>query len=303
MIKMNAKKKQTIFVIALLLIQTISAFSHPTGNMITVGDDVLWPYIYPIDDTNHKASILIWNKNTSPKIFLQSEHSASDFMLYNNKDDIYIVERRFLQTTQSFEMRLLKTTVNTQPTVIWNWIKDDWRIGEGGFVMLTDNQMIFARHPEIYSLKKGEKPKMFFEFDQPIKRIRAVAPNQILLMNDSACFMVQHDGTLLKQWLNLIDKDTKNTPLNRNQIFDADYNNGKLLFAYWGKRTFEVIEENGKQQTLLNQTEPFTPHWVAFLGNEKLLFSSKLVFDGSTPKPYLIKLNEINDKTIIWEPD
>ena len=224
-------------------------------------------------------------------------------MLYNNKDDIYIVERRFLQTTQSFEMRLLKTTVNTQPTVIWNWIKDDWRIGEGGFVMLTDNQMIFARHPEIYSLKKGEKPKKFFEFDQPIKRIRAVAPNQILLMNDSACFMVQHDGTLLKQWLNLIDKDTKKAPLNRNQIFDADYNNGKLLFAYWGKRTFEVIEENGKQQTLLNQTEPFTPHWVAFLGNEKLLFSSKLVFDGSTPKPYLIKLNEINDKTIIWEPD
>ncbi len=189
---MNAKKKQAIFVIVLLLIQTISALSHPTGNMITVGDDVLWPYIYPIDDTNHKASIMIWNKNSEPKIFLQSEHSASDFMLYNNNDEIYIVERRFLQTTQSFEVRLLKTTVNTQPKVIWNWIKDDWRIGEGGFIMLNDNQMVFARHPEIYSLIKGEKPKKFFDFDQPIKRIRAVAPNLILLMNDSACFMVQH---------------------------------------------------------------------------------------------------------------
>ncbi|MEC3907510.1 hypothetical protein VOI54_10810 [Tamlana sp. 2201CG12-4] len=295
------KKTQNIIIIASILFTSLATFAHPTGNMITVGDNVLWSYINPIDDPNHKACIMIWNKESKPKIFIQSEYTASDFMLYNNLDEIYIIERRHLQTTQDFEVRVLKTTINTEPKVIWNWFKDEWRIGESGFFMLSDDKMVFGKFPKIYCLEKGKKPLKYFEFDQPINRIRAVENNQILLLNSNDCYLTQQNGTILKQWNKLIDNDVKNAPLNRNQIFDIDYKNGKLLFAYWGKRSFELIDESGKKQTIFQQKEPLTPHWVAFLGHEKLLFSSKLIFDGSTPKPYLVLLEEKNGKKVIWK--
>ncbi len=297
---MNILKIKNTIIGTVLLFFSSFAYAHPTGNMITVGDNVLWSYINPIDDLNHKACVMIWNKNSKPKVFLQSAYSASDYMLYNNQNEIYIIERRHLQATQSFEIRVLKTTVDTKPKVFWDWFKDEWRIGEGGFFMLTDNQMVFGKYPEIYTLKKGGKPQKFFDFDQPVRRIRAVENNQILLLGDNACYLTRQDGSIVKQWNRLIDDKIKDAPLNRNQIFDADYKKENLLIAYWGKRSFEWIDKNGKRQTLLQQSEPFTPHWAAFWNDEKLLFSSKLVFDGNTPKPHLVLLNDKNQSQVVW---
>lgn len=277
------------------------AFAHPTGNMIVVGDNVLWSYINPINDPEHYACIMVWDKNSEPKVFIQSEYPASDFMLYNKKNEIYIIERRHLQATQSFEIRLMKTTIGNKPKVIWDWFRDDYRIGEGGFFMLSDNQMVFGKYPEIYILKKDGKPTKYFDFDQPVKGIRAVENNQILVSGDNAFYLTRQDGSIVKKWNQLIDDEVKDAPLNRNQIFDADYKNGNLLFAYWGKRSFEWIDKNGRHQTLLQQSEPFTPHWVAFWNDEKLLFSSKLVFDGSTPKPHLVLLNDKNQSQLVWD--
>ena len=101
--------------------------------------------------------------------------------------------------------------------------------------------------------------------------------------------------------MELIDPGLENAPMNRNQIFDADYSMGKLLISYWGRRSFDLIDPNGKRQIILQQSEPFTPHWVAFRDREKLLFSSKLIFDGSTIKPHLTLLNELNHKRVIWD--
>jgi len=98
----------------------------------------------------------------------------------------------------------------------------------------------------------------------------------------------------------LLDDTITDEPLNRNQIFDADYKNGNLLLAYWGKRTFEYVDKNGTQRTLVQQIAPLTPHWVAYLKNEKLLFSSKLVFDGSTPKPFLVLVKETDKTSVLW---
>lgn len=279
----------------------ITAFSHPTGNMITVGNNVLWSYINPIDDPNHKACIMIWRKNSKPKIFLQSEYYASDFILYKNNSDIYIIERRYLQTTQDFEIRVLKTKINNEPKVIWNWSKDKWRVGEGGFFMPSDNQIVFAKYPEVYCLYKGKEPiKHPFELQKPINRLKAVENNQFLLTDENTCWLLNQKGKILKTWNNLLDDKVENAPLNRNQIFDVDYHNGELLIAYWGKRSFETISINGERNVIYQLENPFTPHWVAFLGDEKLLFSSKLIFNGSTPKPYLVLLNEKNDKKVIW---
>lgn len=295
------KMKIQSYLLTLVMFTLASfAFAHPTGNLITVGDNVLWPFINPINDPNHHACIMIWDKKSEPKVFIQSEFSASDYMLYNNQNEIYIIERRHLQATQEFEIRLMKTSIGGKPKIIWDWFQDNWRIGESGFFMLSDSQMVFVKYPDIYILKKDGKPQKYFDFDQAVMRIRAVENNQILLLGDNACYLTLQNGSIVKQWDRLIDNNIKDAPLNRNQIFDADYKSGNLLYAYWGKRSFEWIDQNRKRRTLLQQSEPFTPHWVAFWNDENLLFSSKLVFDGSTPKPHLVLMNDKNQSHVVW---
>jgi len=293
------KVKSAILGIVLLFL-TSFLLAHPTGNMVTIGENVLWSYINPINNPNHYACVMIWTKGSQPKVYIQSEYPASDFMLYNNQNEIYIIERRFLRISDEFQVRVLKTTIGKEPKVIWNWFKDEWRIGEGGFFMLSDSQMVFGKYPEIYSLKKGNQPKKYFKFKNPIKRIRAVEYNQILLLGDNSCYLVQQNGAILRQWNELIDQNVGNAPMNRNQFFDADYSNGELLLSYWGKRSFDLINVNGIRQSILQQTEPLTPHWVAFWNKKKLLFSSQLVFDGSTPKPHLVLIDEKNNQSILW---
>ena len=291
---------RTAAFITVFLVFHSAVFAHPTGNMITIGEAVLWSYINPVNDPEHHACVMIWKKDTEPKVLIQSEFAASDYMLYSNQNDVYIVERKFLPATDAFEIRLLKFKFETKPTVIWDWFKAEHRIGEGGFFMLSDNRMVFGDYPDIYSLEKGKKPQKYFDFNHPIKRIREVENHQILLLGDSSIYLVQQNGRILKQWHELIDNSVADAPLNRNQIFDADYSNGALLLAYWGKRSFELITPGGNRQTIVKQSEPLTPHWVVFWNNEKLLFSSKLIFDGSTPEPHLTLLTDQNNEKVIW---
>jgi len=278
----------------------VSVFAHPTGNMITVGKHVLWSYINPIDDSEHHACVMIWSEGSEPEVLMTSVYAASDFMLYTNQKDIYIIERRHLQASQQFEIRILKTAIGKEPKVIWDWMEDKWRIGEGGFFMVSDHQIVFARYPNIYCMDKGKVPTPYFEFHKPISGMRFLANNQMLLLGNNSCWLVQQDGKIINQWDDLIDETVKNAPLNRNRIFDVDYHNEELLLAYWGKRSFEIIDKFGHRKTLLQQQEPFTPHWVAFFGEEKLLFSSKLVFNGETPKPNLIKVKLDGNTAKVW---
>lgn len=286
---------------AVFLFLASLVYAHPTGNLIAFGDKVLWSYINPIDDPNHHACVMIWTKSTDPKVFIQSEHAASDFMLYANQNDIYIIERRFLQSLDEFHVRVLKSIAGTKPRVIWDWFKDDFRIGEGGFFMLSDNHMVFGRYPEIYSIKKGELPVSYFKFGHPISAIRAVENNQILLSCDNACYLVRRNGTIVKRWIGLIDEKVVDAPMNRNIVFNADYAKGELLLAYWGRRSFDLINASGERTIILQQNEPYTPHWVAFWNEEKLLFSSQFIFDGSTPKPHLTLLTKQNHRRVIWK--
>jgi hypothetical protein len=284
----------------ILLFLISFAHAHPTGNMICVGEHVLWSYINPISDLNHYACVMIWKKGSQAKVHMQSEHPASDFMLYTDKSKIYIIERRFIQATDEFQIRILKSTPELKPKVIWNWFKDEYRIGEAGFIMPSDNQIIFGRYPNVFSMGKGEKPMKYFDFNYPIKKIRGLDNNRILLLSENACYLVEQNGKIVEKWDNLIDEKTKNAPMAMNIIFDADYQNGELLLAYWGKRSFDLIDKNKKRRIILQQSDPFTPHWVAFQNKERLLFSSKLIFDGSTPKPHLTLLNDSNNKIVIW---
>lgn len=293
-------KYHFFFLGAIFMLLSSVVHAHPTGNMIAVGEHVLWSYINPIDDLEHHACVMIWNKTSDPKVFMHSRHPASDFMLSHDQDDIYIIERRHVTSSQRFEVRILKTTVKGNSKVIWDWFTDEWRIGEGGFLMNSDDEIIFCRYPDLLRMKRGKKPVKHLNIKQPIKRMRAVEHNQILLMGDQDCFLIGQNGTLKNQWDDVIDATVVNAPLDRNQFFDADYKNGALLLAYWGNRSFELIDTHGEQKTIVKQTDPLTPHWVAFWEDAVLLFSSKLVWDGSTPKPYLILYNNQNHYDVIW---
>lgn len=281
-------------------IATFNLWAHPGGNMITVGKHVLWSYVSPIDDTQHHACVMIWSLGSAPEIILRSNSPASDYMFSANGDDIYIIEQRYLQNTDKFEIRVLKTRIGGKPEEIWSWFEDKWRIGDGGFFMVSDDEIVFGRYPGIYSLKKGKVPTTYFDFSPSIKKIRKIENNQILLLGENGCWLVERNGKIIMQWNNLIDLKVDNAPLNRNQIFDADYKNGELLLAYWGKRTFEIINNKGAKRTIIQQREPLVPHWVAFYGDDKLLFSSKLIFDGSTPKPNLVLYKSDKENMNVW---
>jgi hypothetical protein len=292
--------KITTFIGVLLILHT-TVWAHPTGNMIAVGKHVLWSYIYPIDDPNHHACVMMWKDGLEPEVLVQSAYPASDYMLYTNGKDIYAVERKYSEAKDQFDVRVLKFAIGVEPIVIWDWFKDEYRIGEGGFFMLSDHQMVFGKYPEVYRFEKGEEPQIYFEFHEPIKGIRAVEKNLILLQSDDSCYLAEQDGTILKKWDELTDPRVENAPLNRNTVFDADYHQGALLLSYWGNRSFDLIDKNGRRQILLKQSEPLAPHWVAFRESEKFLFSSSLIFDGSTPKPYLVLIDEKNERRVIWD--
>lgn len=124
-----------------------------------------------------------------------------------------------METSDEFHVRILKTSIGKEPTVIWDWFKDEYRIGEGGFFMKSDTHLVFGKYPNVYSLEKGAQPTKYFQFTHPINRIRMVENSQILLIGDNSCYLVKHDGSIIRQWDKLIDENVKNAPLNRNQLF------------------------------------------------------------------------------------
>jgi hypothetical protein len=279
-----------------------AVFSHPTGDMIRVDDHVLWSYISPVDDPGHHACIMIWSQGSQPEVLIKSNFPASDYMLYGRDDIIYIIERRYIQSTGAFESRVLKMKIGEKPKEIWEWFEDEWHVGEGGFHMPSDKKIVFARYPQIYSLEKGKTAiKSRFQPTQPIYRITAVENNQFLLLAENSYMLVNKKGEVLKTWTNLLYEEISDAPLNRNQVFDADYHNGELLIAYWGNRSFDIITREGERKTLLKQEKPLTPHWVTYFNDNKILFSSRLVFDGRNPRPQVILYKSNKEQIEIWK--
>lgn len=268
--------------------------------MIVVGDSVLWPYVCPLDDPGHRACVMIWSEGNPPEPYLNSEYSASDFILYSRGDVIFIAERRYNQTTQKNELRILKSSLEDSPVEFWPWFEHNLRIGDGGFFMPADDEIVFVSYPNIYHMKKGGDTIPFFEFDEPIKRMRSLGDNRILLLGDGQAWITDLQGEIIKYWENLTLGSVDDPPLNRNQIFDIDFQDGELLLANWGNRSFETMENEGKRKAIIDLETPLAPHWVAHFGNRKLLFASWLVMDGTNPKPHLLMENDENEIISIW---
>jgi len=266
--------------------------------MVVAGDHVLWSYVFPVKDKGHHACVMIYNPGSQPRPLITSQFPASDYMIYNHEEDIYLIERRYIAAENSCKSRLLMTDLSGNVKVLWPWFDDKWRIGEGGFIVNKNSEIIFVRYPSIYKIKKGAEPTPYFKTDVPIKRMREIDTNHVLLLSDDGCMLTDKKGLILKQWSNLLEAHISNAPLKRNQIFDADYKDDTLLIAYWGKRSFETVDSKGNRTVIKQQKEPFAPHWVAFFGSDQLLFSSKLEFNGNNPLPRLIHSGA--KEKIIW---
>lgn len=289
----------TILTVVSVLFLHSGLWAHPTGNLTVVGDHVLWSYVNPINDKEHHACVMIWTDGVEPRPLITSEFPASDFMIYAKDETIYLIERRFVQEGDTFETRVLKVSLDGETTEIWPWFEDRWRIGEGGFFMPSDLEIVFCRYPGMFIVKKGETPIPYFNFDHEIKRTRFLGSGNLLLLSDDKCWLTDTKGNILKAWGDLTEEMTSEPALGRNQVFDVDYYNGQLLVAYWGKRCFYVIDEAGNKNIIDQLEAPFTPHWVAFNNDKKLTFASKLEFNGSNPKPRLVSFDK-GLRTDIW---
>jgi hypothetical protein len=298
--------KKSLLISQLLMFYTtvlsMSALAHPTGDLISVDGSVLWSYVSPVDDPDHHACVMRWKEGAAPEVLVRSVYQASDYMLYNRGNVVYIIERRFVQATDAFESRVLKMKMGEEAVEIWGWFEDAWRVGEGGFVMEGDDRMIFAAYPAVYSLDKGGKPRKYpIAPSEPVNGLKEVGGGQLLVMGEAACWLLDEKGDIVRSWNSLLNEKVENAPLNRNRIFDLDYRNGELLMAYWGQRSFETISGSGERKVVAQYGDPLTPHWVSYHGNGKLLFASELRFDGSNPKPHLVFMKPDGKTVEIWK--
>ena len=284
-------------------------YGHPSGSMIAVGDKVYWSYVSPMGDIDHHACIMVWDQKGKPKELLVSAHPASDFILSPAGNDFYALERRHNSRIVKSEARLLHINSEGISKEVWPWFVDEWNIGIGGFFMLNESEMVFANHPGIYKMNKGAKPYPYFEFQSEVSRIKQVPDGKLLLFNRENCWLTDVEGNELKSWKNLADPYVESAPLDRNIIFDVDYKNDELLIAYWGGKKFELIDKTNQKRVIKVMKSNYVPHWVAFLGNKKLLFSSYLDFDNpfnhdksrTTIAPLLLLYSDFEFNTIWME--
>ncbi|EAR14789.1 hypothetical protein [Robiginitalea biformata] len=290
-----------LYPILLLLLAGPEAWAHPTGNLLVVGEQVLWSYISPVEDPDHKACIMSWKPGTDPIVLLQSEYPASDFMLSARGEEIYAVERRYLAAEDRFESRVLKLGPGKTAEEIWPWFPDSWHVGEAGFFMLSDMQMVMGRYPGVAVLEKGGEPEPYLYFGEPVRKIRHLEDDRLLLLGEGACWLTDQKGKVLQYWDSFLDPDAPEPPLGRNQVFDADYRDGELLLAYWGMRQYKVIHPDGRQEVIRQLEDPLTSHWVAYSNFGKLLFASRLVFTGETPRPDLVRITDAGRILSVWQ--
>lgn len=299
-------KAELLGILCFMVLMQVSA--HPNGNMVvTKNNCVLWSYVSPVGDIDHHASIMLWDGSSEPELFLRSQFKASDFFLHATNESIYILERRHQHSTDTFMARVWKTSLNLEaPSVIWDWFVDTWRIGEGGFQMLSDTHLVFVSFPGIYSLAPEGKPVPFFDFPSDLFKLRPLQEGRILLIGDDSIWLTDQKGTVLKAWKGLLRPAKDEMPLNRNLIFDAALVDGELLLAYWGHRSFDLVDNTGKRTTLEQLGSPWAPHWVAFIDGNPLLFASYMDFENgftndgakTTIRPNLVMLTDIGRMTI-----
>ena len=166
----------------LIGLSNLQVFGHPGGNLLVVGDQVLWSYVDPIDSTDHMACVMIKRRSDRPEILLRSEHAASDFFLSSTAKNVFIIERYYIQQDDSYKMRVFEMPPGENPKVIWDWQSDTHRIGEAGFFMPDTERIVFVKYPSVWEVSRNELPVRLSISDFKFVRIRALKDGNKLLI-------------------------------------------------------------------------------------------------------------------------
>jgi len=260
------------FWIATFALLAVKTAAHPQGNMVVFDDCVFWTFVSE-ESNDHHAEIMRWNKKTAPTPFLTSDFGASDFFLQATKNQLFIIESRYLATKEKHAFRVLKYDATEQITELWPWQESNWNVGSNGFFMPSEEELVYLKYPRLYKITKGQPPQEFRSFEAPIQRIRKLSSGDLLVLMEKKCLLLNAEYERIKIWEDYLQPAISNAPLQRNTVFDMDYKNGDLLLAYWGGRQFKTISKDG-QQSVLHQIEPpYTASLVAFDEEELFLFS------------------------------
>lgn len=286
------------FFFAVIVLNTARCWSHPTGNMMVVGEQLLWSYIYPLDDAAHRACVMVWEEGLGARPWLLSEHASSDWMIApKDSEAVYLVERYYDAGRDGHKVRLLEAALGGEPVEIWPWEVDTHRMGEGGFAVLADGRVLFARYPNIYVKEQGRAPKIWRAWSQPVNAIRSLDDGRLLIRSNEEIWLVSAVGDIEQYWGGLLQEVVGDMPFGGNRLFDADFGSAGLWIAYWGQRRFELHADG--RRSIANQLQnPWLPHAVAATGQGAFLLASSLD-PGHAIRPQLWRWTQ-GDAQLIW---
>lgn len=282
-----------------LLIYT-SAIAHPTGNLITVNGVAYWSYVCPLNDPAHHGCVMRWDEQNGVTQWLTSEYPSSDWMMYaTGQGGIYLIERYYDNAIQKNMVRMFFWNGSGEPEEIRPWFRDENRIGEAGFFVLDDGRVVYARHPSIYVLNDDGTSDVWLDWHEPVAEIRYIDDEHLLIRSGESAWLTTYDGTIINEWNDLIEPLDGEAPFMGNIIFDADYTDGGLYLAYWGKRRFDVISDV-LRETIVSYQSPWIPHAVAAEGNTVYMLTSTLYPEPNQRiNPSLLRMHD-DQIELLW---
>ncbi len=291
-------KTKSIFIIAIHLLIVSGIYSHPSSSMIYFDDSLYWVYISPINDVNHKAAIMKWNEEEGISIYLVSEFEASDFTLSKGRAEGFDIIESYYDGGEYY-VRLLRFSNESKATEILPWFTSRERIGEHGFFVDDFGQIIFCKYPQVYVREANGTFNKWKDFEFDIHSVAYEGSNRFLVRGESKVELIDANGNTIFQWDNLLKENIENLPFRGNIIYDADFENEKLLLAYWGNRSFDIIE-NGKRHSLKRLTHPYIPHSALINGEEYFLLASTIApGEYNKIEPALWRISN-EDTELIW---
>jgi hypothetical protein len=290
--------KYSLFLV--LFISNVYTSAHPTGDMVYTNNKLLWTYICPIGDVQHKACIMLWDEENGVRPWLTSDYSASDWMIsVAGSKSVYLIERYYNQNESAHYSRLLFSQVEKEPTELVLWFKDDHRFGEHGFTVIDDSLIYFAKYPSLYKFNNDTSIEKVDNWGLPINSIRNTNDGNLLILSDSTIWLTDKHLNIFESWNDILEPPGNDIPFGGNRISDADFINGTLYISYWGKRRYDVLNK-GIRETIMSLSSPWVPHHVALGGTKIFMLASTIAPDITNKIEPSLWLMENGNFELIW---